>query len=102
MKKLFNWQINLRNFLNLTGVITIIWTLFDASNGHSLLWKTIFLETQNVREDVVLGTPILFTIGVVVWLLLGLSLFFIPASKEETYQMRFKTIKEKFNRLMKK
>ncbi len=91
----------LRLLLNSIGTITIIITLKEALNGRATLWRTIFLENTMVNRTWVEANPPLFFIGVVIWLLLGMSMFFMPTQKNQTFKMRYQAIIQNLRNLKK-
>ncbi|MCH9845370.1 MAG: hypothetical protein K0U39_07660 [Alphaproteobacteria bacterium] len=88
----------LRLLLNIVGGITITITMQDALNGRSVLWRTIFLEDATLGRTLVEGNPLLFFLGVIIWLIIGISMFFIPAQSQETFYMRWQKLMQKFKK----
>ncbi|MCH9853705.1 MAG: hypothetical protein K0U45_09410 [Alphaproteobacteria bacterium] len=89
----------LRLLLNIVGLIIIIITVLDASKGRSVLWRVVFLHDTRISPDASAeGNPTLFFIGIIVWLIIGISLFFMPAKSGETYQMRWQKLIQKFKK----
>ena len=88
----------LRLVLNAIGAITIILTVTEALNGRTALWRNIFLEDTMVIQTLVEGNPPLFFVGVIIWLILGISMFFLPAQKNQTFKMRYQAIIQKIKK----
>ena len=88
----------LRLLLNAIGTIIIIITIKEALNGRAALWYNVFLEDFMLGKTLIEGNPPLFFLGIIIWLLLGISMFFMPAKSNETYKIRWQKLIQKFKK----